>query len=291
MKEVSLCIGTAQFGMKYGITNTKGKVGKEEIEKILKLAGKNGINYIDTAHAYGQAEEMIGKVWPANIENKIISKIPPGSSMEEWDRNLARSMQKLKTSKLNGYLIHSAEDLKGSRGCELLTWLKGIREKGLVDRVGISIYDEKELEGLPLNEIQLVQLPISVYDQRMIKNGVIKRLTDNEVAVHARSVLLQGLLVQEPRDWPTWMSDELKKHHMRWMEELSDKGRNLLEGALEFVKYCEGIEAVLVGVLTEDEMKQIIKAWNSEKKNDLKNTKKWSWENICELDPRGWRRR
>ena len=82
--------------------------------------------------------------------------------------------------------------------------------------------------------------------------------------------MLQGLLVQEPNNWPAWVSEELKRHHMRWMSELNDKGKNLLEGALEFVKYCEGIEAVLVGVWSEVEMKQIIKAWKSEKKNHLK---------------------
>ena len=290
MKEVSLCIGTAQFGMRYGITNKKGKVGEREIGKIFNLAMKNGIKYIDTAPAYGQAEEIIGRMWPTSMESKIISKVPPGSNIEEWDKNLMKSMQNLKTKKLDGYLIHRTEDLKGSSGFEMMTWIKNVREKGLVDRIGISIYDEEELEGLPLSEIQLVQLPLSVYDQRMIKNGVIDKLSDNGIAVHARSVMLQGLLVQEPNNWPSWVSKELKRHHMRWMRELEDKGKNLLEGALEFVKYCEGIEAVLVGVLSEDEMKQIIKAWNSEKKHHLENTQEWSWENMYELDPRKWRK-
>ena len=287
MKEVSLCIGTAQFGMRYGITNTKGKVREEEVEKIFKLAAKNGLKYIDTAQAYGQAEEIIGKMWPTNIEKKIISKMLPDSSLEEWEVNLISSMQKLKTNKLNGFLIHRAENLKGYKGSQLMRWMQSIKEKGLVDRVGVSIYDEEELEGLPLNEIQLVQLPLSVYDQRMIKSGVIQKLSDEGIAVHARSVLLQGLLVQEAKNWPTWISDDLKKHHMSWMKALSDKGSNLLEGALEFVKYCEGIEAVLIGVLTANEMQQIIKVWKSKKKHDGENMA-WSWQNMSELDPRKW---
>ena len=56
-----LSLGTAQFGMDYGVTNKSGKIESKDIIEILKYANKIGINFIDTAQAYGQSEKLIGK--------------------------------------------------------------------------------------------------------------------------------------------------------------------------------------------------------------------------------------
>ena len=42
-----LVLGTAQFGLDYGITNKKGKVVGQEVVKILEHAAENDINLID----------------------------------------------------------------------------------------------------------------------------------------------------------------------------------------------------------------------------------------------------
>ena len=55
-----LCIGSVQFGMPYGITNKSGKVGNKEIRKILIQCKNYGIESIDTAQAYGDAEKILG---------------------------------------------------------------------------------------------------------------------------------------------------------------------------------------------------------------------------------------
>ena len=55
-----LAIGTAQFGMPYGIANRNGKVQADEISAILDSACFKGINTIDTAKAYGISEKIIG---------------------------------------------------------------------------------------------------------------------------------------------------------------------------------------------------------------------------------------
>ena len=54
-----LCIGTAQLGMDYGITNAKGQVNIDEAKKILQLGLR--IQTLDTAQAYGCAETVIGQ--------------------------------------------------------------------------------------------------------------------------------------------------------------------------------------------------------------------------------------
>ena len=73
MYKNQLCLGTAQFGLNYGITNKLGKVNSEEVKKIINLANKNKINFIDTAQNYGEAENVLGR--EVVLKNfKIITK-------------------------------------------------------------------------------------------------------------------------------------------------------------------------------------------------------------------------
>ena len=58
---MTIILGSAQFGLNYGITNKKGKVSEQELVKILELAAESGITTIDTAPAYGSSEETLGK--------------------------------------------------------------------------------------------------------------------------------------------------------------------------------------------------------------------------------------
>ena len=94
MNSTKLCLGTAQFGIPYGITNTKGRVSEREVKEILNIAAENGIQYLDTAQAYGDAESIIGRNWPRETEKKVISKLPSDSRSEAWQKRL-ETMQKI----------------------------------------------------------------------------------------------------------------------------------------------------------------------------------------------------
>ena len=80
----SIILGTAQFGMDYGLTNKNGKVEENEAIEIIRKAISLGFEYIDTAAAYGDSEKIIGKAL-SNISNnnlKIITKLLP------FDKNI-----------------------------------------------------------------------------------------------------------------------------------------------------------------------------------------------------------
>ena len=68
-----LCLGTVQFGMVYGITNQVGQVTENEVKQIFSLAASSGIQLLDTAQSYGNAESVIGKCWPTQFSKRIIS--------------------------------------------------------------------------------------------------------------------------------------------------------------------------------------------------------------------------
>ena len=71
---MNFSLGTAQFGLNYGVTNNVGKVGALELQKILKHASQNNIHCIDTAIDYGDSEILLGK---ADISNwRVVTKLP-----------------------------------------------------------------------------------------------------------------------------------------------------------------------------------------------------------------------
>ena len=283
-----LCLGTVQFGLPYGITNEAGQVPEVEVSRILNLSAASGIDLLDTAQAYGTAETVLGRCWSTDAPRRLISKLPAGAGRQNWEQSLIASLQRLQASKLDGFLLHCASDLLAPDGKVLMDWLEGLRDRGLVERIGVSIYDASELEGLPLDRLQLVQLPLSVYDQRSIRNGTIGRLIDLGIAVHVRSVLLQGLLLQAPDHWPAHLSAPFRNHHLQWLEHLHQEGLSPLAGSLGFVRTCEGVEAVLVGVLSCQELVQVLHSWSQVETAPLEAPQDWAWENVTDLDPRRW---
>ena len=127
----SLSLGTAQFGLSYGITNTKGKISSHEAKSIFQFASSNGVEYIDTAQSYGNAEDVISKNLPVNSTFKIITKLSPQTSKiftvedkKYWETSFIDSKRKIGNKPLYGFLIHSINDLKKTGSQFLYDWLK-----------------------------------------------------------------------------------------------------------------------------------------------------------------------
>ena len=59
---MKLAIGTVQFGLDYGISNTAGRTSVEEAGRILDRARMAGIDTLDTAAAYGDSEQVLGRI-------------------------------------------------------------------------------------------------------------------------------------------------------------------------------------------------------------------------------------
>ena len=234
------------------------------------------IQYFDTAQAYGVSEIVLGSNWPFNANPKVISKIKPCSSPNDWDQNFYETLSHLKLDYLDALLVHRASDLYSTDGTRLLDWLERLREQGRVGRIGVSIYDSSELTNLDLDRIQLVQLPLSIYDQRFLVDGTLEMLRERGISVHARSVFLQGLILRGSDEWPKFLSDEFLLHHSTFMQSLASLQLSPLELALGFVRSCHDVEAVLVGVLSSDELLEVISAWSSNVYVDLIFTLLWA---------------
>ena len=199
---MKIALGTAQFGLNYGVSNKQGKTSKKQVLSILKYAHENNINFLDTAANYGNSEEVVGEVnlvknW--NIITKTISF--QDDQITNRDTNKLKkyfnnSLKKLKKESIYGLLIHSCDDLFKPGGDKLFKEIENIRSSGCVEKIGVSVYNNNQIDRL-LSEydFDLVQLPISILDHRLIESGALEKIKDTGAEIHARSVFLQGILL------------------------------------------------------------------------------------------------
>jgi len=290
-----LCLGTAQFGLAYGITNTAGQVPQADVAQILAEAEDSDIRWLDTAQGYGVAEEVLGRSLPVGHNLKLISKLPAQSQLEFsaldtdlWEKSFRASCSFLGVESLDGFLLHRPEDLLKPGGRYLENWLLGLRQRGLVQRLGASIYSANDLDGLNPALLNLVQLPLSLYDQRLIADGTIAELHSRGIAIHARSLYLQGLILVPAKEWPRWVPLSVRNHH-NVLEDAAQRHKcNLIDLALSFAKAQEALEAVVVGICNISELDSLRHAWISARPELEINWGRWAINSSCMLDPRRW---
>ena len=290
-----LCLGTAQFGLTYGITNATGQVPEHAVAPILVQAMEAGVRWLDTAQAYGNAEEVLGRQLPETHEFGLISKLPvqpqPEFSAQDadtWERAFRTSCQRLGVCKLNALLLHAPADLAKSGGQHLEDWLLSLRERGLVERLGVSIYEAADLDGLNPELLDLVQLPLSLFDQRLLQDGTVARLRAGGSAIHARSLYLQGLLLKPAVQWPHWVNSETRRHKEELEALAHKKGCQAIDLALGFARAQTDLEAVVLGVCSIEELEALLQSWSSVSPWGKSEWRTWALNCPNILDPRRW---
>ena len=260
-----LAIGTAQFGMDYGIGSSPGKVSINEVKKILEYAKSINIDMLDTASAYGKSEKTLGEL---NVDEfKIVTKTRHFNVLKITDddvnllnRDFDNSLKDLKLDSLYGLLIHNADDLMKPGASKIIEFLQNLKKIHKIKKIGVSIYENKHLSFVLENfDIDLVQLPLNIFDRRLIDNGMLKLLSQEGLEVHARSIFLQGLILMEnssrPRKFDRW--DSLWK---AWSEWLNDHQISPLEASIRYAMSFPEISKVLVGIDSVNQLMEIMNA-------------------------------
>lgn len=260
-----LGLGTVQFGLDYGVSNRAGRTSPAEVRNILALAAERGISLIDTAPGYGTSESVLGECLPANHGFRISTKIRPlrtdvitKDHLEGVRRSFEESLSRLRQDHVHAVLIHHAGDLLADGGDALMRVLEDFRRRGLVDRIGLSMYEAAEVDALAAKfGFEVLQVPVSLLDQRLIEGGHIARWAASGAEIHARSVFLQGFLLMTPEELPP----VLRPHAgvlERFRQFASDNGCLPAHAALKFVASQEHIQSAIVGVNSAAQLGQLL---------------------------------
>lgn len=284
-----LAIGTAQFGLTYGIANQVGQVARPVAKAMLEIAAKYDIDTLDTAMAYGDSEACLGEIGTKGF--RLVTKLPgmPDDCVDvgSWVRDqVEASLARLGVSSTHGLLLHRPEQLLGPHGRGLFQALQRLKESGQVTKMGISIYSPMELEALVRRyHFDLVQAPFNLVDRRLHRSGWLQRLKDDGVEVHTRSVFLQGLLLMPRSAIPPQFSPWSILWE-RWHAWLLQNQVTAVQACLSYALSFPEIERVIVGADSESQLTQIIGAANRSAldalpdlycdEEDLINPARWS---------------
>ena len=276
---MKLALGTAQFGLPYGISNQNGRVSRESAKAIISLARSNGIDTIDTAISYGESEACIGEVGLDGF--KVITKLPAMpdniADVDRWVHNqMQASLQRLNVVSVYAVLLHHPQQLFGPKGKALAHSLEKLKVDGAVQKVGVSIYAPSELDSLiNISQIDLVQAPFNLIDQRLQSSGWLQKLHDAGIEVHTRSAFLQGLLLM-----PATIIPEKFKYWLpllnTWHDWLLDNGTSAAHACIGFVQAHLQIDKIVVGVESKQQLEQLIQA--------AKEPLNIAWPNINSYD-------
>lgn len=288
-----LGLGTVQFGLRYGVSNLTGKVPESVIRGLLEYAWQSGVRTLDTASAYGDSEAVLGRNLQDPQGFAIVTKTVPlsareitRSELEAVERGLRTSLQRLRVPSVYGLLVHHADNLLCSGGRALYDLLTSWKSSGLVSKVGASVYDSCQLRRLmDVYPLELVQLPVNVFDQRLITDGTLDALKSRGVEVHARSVFLQGLLLMSEGELPPHMR-RFAPEIMAYRRYLQQRELPALEVALGFVKHLAQLDIALIGVNSLDHLQECVAAYQRAQPLDLAHL---ASDDVGLVDPRRWR--
>ncbi len=248
-------LGTVQFGMEYGVSNRVGQTSNAEVVKILDVAREYHIDVIDTAALYGTSEDILGRFLPHDHGFKLVTKTIRIDSARISDADADRvesafteSLKKLRCSAVYGLMLHNADDLLAEGGERLFERLLSLKQNGTVAKIGASVYTDEQIDNITRRfDVDLIQLPLNVLDQRLIAGGQLKALKALGIEIHARSAFLQGLLLMPPENVPDFFAP-VRKHLGEYHEFIRGRGISPVRAALGFLAARDEIDSIVCGV-------------------------------------------
>jgi aryl-alcohol dehydrogenase-like predicted oxidoreductase len=283
---MKLVLGSTQIGMDYGYSNNK-RISKTEFRKIEKLVLKSKIKFIDTAKSYGCSERVIGnsKLQKLNIITKIKLPNKNNISIKNWvSSEVLDSVNVLKVKKLYGVLIHDYKELLGKSGREYLHSLQELKKKKIINKIGISIYDPKEIkEILKFWKPDIIQFPFNIFDNRILNSKLIAILKKFKIKMYARSVFLQGTLIDDSSSFR--FKKKYKHLFSKFKHWCSKNNISKIQACLHFIKQYKKIDYLVVGFNNYNHLKEIIDVF---KRKQIIIPNKFSTNDINLIDPRRW---
>ena len=258
-----LGLGTVQFGIPYGGTKARGQVLPDAARAILRLATEYGIDLFDTAPVYGTAEELLGESVPPAAKIVTKTSIARRHSFTSDDiaasrGSLRESLRRLRRSQLYGLLVHSPDDLQRPGGERIVELLLELRSQDVVQKVGVSVYTQAQLEHcLRRYSFDLYQVPVSYIDQRLIRSGLLAEVARSGAEIHARSLFLQGVMLVGTEELPEYFSP-WRGRLEQIRSALAHAGVHPAMAALTYVRSRTPVDYAIVGVASVQELQQLM---------------------------------
>lgn len=261
---MKLGLGTVAFAAQSG--KHALSVPLESVRDILNLAHQAGIRLLDTAAEAGDSLSVVGRCLPGEARFRMVVKpyllsadLGASSYADQLEQGVMEALEVLSQPQVYALKTSINPTIMNRQGERLIHRMEALKKQKLIEKTAFSVSHPEALDWL-LQYFQpdIVQLPVSVLDQRFVHNGHLSQLKSRKIEVHARDILLQGVLLDplhlHPWFWP------LKKRMAQYHDFLVKEGLPPLEGALNFVTALPEVDYALIGVNNADQLKEMLAA-------------------------------
>ena len=258
--KTKLILGTANFGNAYGIANSGKALSPQDSKFVINWAQGNGVNHFDTALAYGQAQEILGRYLNQSLAPIVDTKLSEEScrSSKSIVETTKKTRENLGIGQISTLYLHNEDLLQTSNVREIAVGLNKVLDLGLAREIGVSVYSEAAViackKALP--ELTVFQVPENICDRRLISSKVIARLSDDGNTFILRSVFLQGLLLMDPISMPLKL--RLATAGVQVLNEFaSANSLTTMELCLAYAHSISWANGIIVGVASLEQLKEI----------------------------------
>lgn len=265
-----MVLGTAQFGLMYGIANTNGQPNQSQVDTLIQTAIANGIQYLDTARAYGDSEQVLGKALSGGWDSRttIITKLSPLDDCPDdaslsvvkayVEQSIYKSCHALRVKTLDVLMLHRAQHLTAWQGNAWQSLCK-LKQQNVICRLGVSVQSPEEaLSALDFEAVEFIQLPFNILDYRW--DAVIEKISqvrvDRPLVIHARSALLQGLLTSSNLDLWKRACCPNAADVIEWLRSKAEiySSDDVVDLSLRYVCSQHWVDGVVIGVETSQQL-------------------------------------
>ncbi len=264
-------------------------LSRNQAEKVVRHAYERGINYFDTARAYGDSEEKIGAALKDVRDEVILATKTHQRTKDEAARaGLKQSLRNLQTDRLDIVQLHgidNEETLKKAIAPEgSLAALEEAKAQGKISYIGISGHNSYILaKAIKTGKFDTVLVPLNVLDR-----------TPTEELIPLAKKLDVGVIIMKPLggcgaplQYPQWGARFLGKPEQDWPDSsefvvhFGKEGVERAKRSLRFVLAHE-VDTVIPGLRSAEEVDNVIRV--AEDFGDLTSTEKAAYR-LGELQP------
>jgi aryl-alcohol dehydrogenase-like predicted oxidoreductase len=240
-------LGTAQLTTRYGFMAPAAPRPTDHADEVLATARALGVQTLDTAPAYGDAEAAIGQAgWRGAVHTKVLRGLAPADSLQA-------SLRRLQRDRVALLYLHDASEVLVT-GSEVIAHMGALVGRG-ADLIGVSVYEVEEFEAaVATPEIGAIQVPLNLFDRRFVPLLAAGIAAGKKVYV--RSVFLQGALLAHPAKLPGHLA-ALRPYVQRLRDAAETMGRTPAELALAWIQSIPGVAGIIVGVQSPTELREL----------------------------------
>jgi len=257
-KNKKIVLGAAQLSSDYGVTNNK-KLSHLENIKLLKYCKKIGVAEIDCAEKYRFNLIKYSK-YLKNLE--VNTKISTADFKNQFQLFKIIKRYNQNNIKINILYIHDGDNFLTQKGQIMLKFLFLLKKKNLIKKIGISIYNFEILKKIKKNQIDVIQVPYNIIDNRI--DDYKKYLKKINCLVYIRSIFLQGSLLKKVKH-----NNILNDIYNKFNKLCKKKNISKISACLSHAHSNYIVDKIVIGFNSEKQMKKIINSNYKKKKFKL----------------------